>query len=211
MQGDPRLSPRGSRVLRSRVDACRSPRLRICLVESVSREARSQMETGLGWGCGNRPGSRQLASKFVPGDWDTNSSDHPQFHHTHTWEYLLDTAQGMQTIRATDSPYELTREFFLMLGGRDAGVRGATLSKPSPGLRLSCFPFASRRLLSPHLSQRPPASTPPFPSHLAAVALSSPPTSPQSPGGAGGRRPGAPAPTRAVPEPHPTLLPRQRW
>ena len=70
----------------------------------------------------------------------------------------------MQTIRATDSLYELTREFFLMLGGRDAGVRGATLSKPSPGLRLSCFPFASRRLLSPHLSQRPPASTPPFPS-----------------------------------------------
>ena len=26
-----------------------------------------------------------------------------------------------------------------MLGGRDSGVRGPTLSKPSPGLRLSCF------------------------------------------------------------------------
>ena len=89
------------------------------------------------------------------------------------------------------SPCELTLELFLMSGSRDSEVRGATLSKPSPGLHLSCFPFPSRRLLSPHLSQRPPASTPPFPSHLAAVAFSSPPTSPQSPGGAGGRWLGA--------------------
>ena len=64
LQGDPRRSPRGSRV-----DACRSLRLRTCLVESLSRVARSQMETGLGWGWGNGPGSsRQLASKLELGD-----------------------------------------------------------------------------------------------------------------------------------------------
>lgn len=69
-------------------------------------------------------------------------------------------------------------------------MRGATLSKPSPGLHLSCFPFPSPPPPLPHLSQRPPTSTP-APSHLVAVAFSSPPTSPQSPGGAGGRWLGA--------------------
>lgn len=153
-----------------------------------------------------------LDSWRLNSSWGTRTQRHNPDHPSsskHTLGSIFWTLKGCRRSER-QSPCELTLELFLMSGSRDSEVRGATLSKPSPGLHLSCFPFPSRRLLSPHLSQRPPASTPPFPSHLAAVAFSSPPTSPVS------RRcwrtvAGRPAPTRAVPEPHPALLPRQHW